>query len=113
MKPEAALSWHEPRRVVRNLQSMYKVLRGNVSYGTLDPGDVGQNIDGYPATATTPVAINTEFAVKHGLNRVPVGFHVVNKNGSVDVYKSTTPWTAKTIYLKATTASINITLFIF
>jgi hypothetical protein len=113
MKPEAPLHWHDTQNVTKTLQRVYKILRGNVSYGSLTAGDVGQNVDGYPVTLTTPVAPNTEFAVNHGLNRIPVGFHIMNKLASVDVYKSTTPWTKSTIYLKATVALVSVTLFIF
>ncbi len=113
MKPQAPLSAHEPSDTTKVLQRTYKILRGNVSYGNLDPTDVGRNIDAYPVKATTPGVINTEFAVTHGLNRIPVGFHVVNKSGIVDLYQSTTPWTTTKIYLKASVININVTLLIF
>lgn len=113
MKPESPLHYHEPENVTRTLEKMYKILRGNISYGNLTPVDTARNVDGYPATAITPGVANTEFSVAHGLNRVPVGFHVVTKNGACDVYQSTTAWTNKLIYLKATVININIKLFIF
>lgn len=113
MKPEKPLPYHETSNVTRVLERFHKVLSGNVSYGNLNPLDVGRNVDVYPAKTITPGVINTEFAVAHGLNRIPVGFHVVNKNGAVDVYQSTTAWTKNTIYLKADVININITLLIF
>lgn len=113
MRPESPLQWHEPKHVVKNMQRVFKVLRGNISYGNMNAGDTGRNIDGFPATATTPAVANTEFSVNHGLGRVPVGFHVVNKDGSTDVYKGTTAWTSSKIFLKSTGINIHITLFIF
>jgi hypothetical protein len=113
MKPQAPLPHHEEFDITRVLQRTYKILRGNISYGNLDPTDSGRNIDIYPAKATTPGVINTEFSVAHGLNRIPVGFHVVNKSGVVDLYQSTTPWTTTKIYLKASVININVTLLIF
>lgn len=113
MKPEQVLQWHSEQHVVKSLQRTYQILRGNVSYGTLVPGDPGQNISGYPVTVTTPGVANTEFAVTHKLNRVPVGFHVMTKNGPTDVYQSTTLWTKTQIFLKATGTNVKVTLFIF
>ena len=113
MKPEAPLQWHDPKHVTKSLQRVYRILRRNVSYGSLKPGDDNQNMDGYPASAQTPGVANTEFAVNHGLNRVPVGFHVMNKDGATDVYKSTTPWNKQQVFLKATGIGINLSLFIF
>jgi len=112
MKPLAPLFFFEQRDVVKHMRSVNKTLRGNISYGTLVPGDVGQNINGYPTTAVTP-AVGVQLTVPHGLNRIPVGFHVVNKNGFVDVMAAATPWTTKNIYLQANAAGIKITLFIF
>lgn len=113
MKPESPLQWHEPTHVVKSLQRVYKVLRGNVSYGSLAVDDDGRNIDGYPATATTPGVANTEFIVAHGLNRNPVGFHLMTKNGATDVYQSrATLGDSSNVYLKATGINIAITLFI-
>jgi hypothetical protein len=70
-------------------------------------------VDGFPAIATTPAIAGTEFSVSHGLNRVPVGFHVVNKNGATDVFKGVTAWSSTKIFLKATGSGVSITLFIF
>lgn len=113
MKVEKVLPFPDPKNTHRVLERVHKVLSGNISYGTLSPVDKGRNIDVFPATATTPGVINTEFAVSHGLNRIPVGFHLINKSGSVDVYQSTTAWTKNKIFLKATVININITLLIF
>lgn len=113
MKPESPLQWHSPEHVVKSIQRTYKILRGNVSYGNLTNGDTSRNIDGFSVITTTPLVANTQFAVSHGLNRVPVGFHLMRKNGITDVYDSGTAWTDKQIFLKATGTGINITLFIF
>lgn len=114
MRPESPLQWHDPDNVTKTLQRVYKILRRNVSYGNFTPGDPGQNIDGYPAKATTPGAAGTEFAVAHKLSRVPNGFHVVTKNGATDIYQSRTSLgDMNNIYLKATGTGVSITLFIF
>lgn len=114
MKPEAPLQWHDTNHVTKTLQRVYKILRGNISFGsTFDPADKSRNIDAYPATAKTPAVAATEFAIIHGLNRVPIGFHLVSKDGQTDVWNSTTPWTTSTIFLKASGLNVNITVLIF
>lgn len=113
MKPEAPLQWHDEKHVTKTLQRIYKVLRRNVSYGSLTVGDEGQNLDGYPAKITIVAAIGTQFAVNHGLNRVPVGFHVVRSTGPVHVYDSGTAWTPTQIFCKADATAVTVTLFIF
>jgi hypothetical protein len=113
VKPEAPLQWHSSEHVTKSLQRMYKVLRGNVSYGNLNVNDTARNVDGYPVKVTTPGVANTEFPVSHGLNRIPVGFHVMTKNGATDVYQGVTAWTKTQIFLKATGIGINVTLFVF
>lgn len=113
MKPEIPLPYHEPSNVTDVLERTHKVLSGNVSHGNLNPKDVGRNMDEYPATATTPGVADTQFTINHGLNRVPVGFYLINKSGAVDVYDSGTAWTKSQIFLKATTINIAIKLLIF
>ena len=56
---------------------------------------------------------NTEFVVAHNLNRVPIGYHVINKSIFSDFQVGTTPWDKKNIYLKASVAHVNVTFFVF
>jgi hypothetical protein len=113
MKPEYPSTVFTPEGTTRLFKKWYQVLRSGVSYGNLVAGDTGQNIDGYPTTITITATINTTFAVPHKLGRVPVGYHVVSKNKSVDIYNSATPWTDMNIYLEAPVTNVVVTLFIF
>jgi len=90
-------------------EHLYKMLRGGLSYGD---GTNSDNIAGQWAAVTSPGAANTEFAVAHGLRKVPTGFHVLKKNAACDVYAGTTAWTSTHIYLKATGTTVALTLFI-
>lgn len=114
MRPEQPFHFHDPENVTKTLQRTYRILRGNVSYGSLVPKDDSRNIDGWPVTGVvTPAVADTAFSVTHGLRRVPVGFHVLSKNKAVDIYESGVAWTTTTISLKASVASATIKLFIF
>lgn len=100
------------------LTTQSKLYTSGISYGQkTDNTDYGQNIDGFWATIICPGTPDTEFAVPLGNKfqspRIPIGFHVVNKNASCDIYASSTVWTSTNIYLKSTVASVTITLFIF
>lgn len=114
MRPEQPFHFHDPSNVTKTLQKMYKIFRGNVSYGNLTSTDEGRNVDGWPVTGVvTPGVADTTFSVTHGLGRIPVGFHVMSKNKAVDVYESGTAWTNTTISLKASVATATVKLFIF
>lgn len=114
MKSEKVFSWHDPANVVKTLERVHKILRGNVSYGNLTITDEGRNVDGWPVTGVvTPAVADTTFSVTHGLGRIPVGFHVMSKNKAVDVYESGVAWTNTTISLKASVATATVKLFIF
>ena len=84
-----------------------RALSRNITSGaTMSNQDDDINTDTWKAQGTTPGAANTEFAVKHGLGRVPNGFRVWSVNAAAIIYQSTTPWTATTIYLKCNVASV-------
>lgn len=111
MRPEL------PQRGIKDwhnlLDKWHKVLRGNISYGNMTVGDIGRNIDGYPTAAVSAGVINTDFPVAHGLNRVPVGYHVVRAGAAVKIYDGVTAWTKTTLYLRADTINVHFTVFIF
>lgn len=99
------------------LDDLYRATRGNLSFGTgpsnlINNNDKSQNIAGAWASVTSPGTPNTEFAVTHNLGHVPTGFDVKRKSASCDIYDGTTAWTDTQIFLKATVASVSLTLFI-
>src|SRR5258708_35852990 len=89
-----------------------RVLGGQVSFGaTASNAEQDRNIQCSKASGATPGAANTEFAVSHGLGRVPVTFFGHTDNGGV-LYKSTTAWSKTQIFLKCTTATANYGLVV-
>ncbi len=99
-------------KFVQQLQTTYQDLsrafNGGVSYGD---GSNSENIDGSWASVITPTPAGTNFTVTHGLNRIPVGVHVTQKNAFCDVL--TVSSTTTTITLQASAAGAAIKLFIF
>lgn len=89
-----------------------KVL-SNISFGsTTSNGDPDQNMAIWKATGVSPNVAGTEFAITHGLGRIPIGYNVVSADKAGHIYRSTTAWTATTAYFKADVASINYVIFI-
>lgn len=102
------------------LKDVYKALRGNISYGqqgfnaqNISIGLVTDNIDGNFGNTSDSGAMDTEFAVTHNLNRIPIGFHVVRQNKAGSFYDSGTAWTTTQIFLKCNVANATATFFIF
>jgi hypothetical protein len=98
-----------PARVT--LRNHARVLTGNISFGQSNT-DMGKNTDTAYASGTSDPTPNTTFSVTHQLGRIPIGFIVITKNKAGDFYASGTAWTATTISLKCTVASVTFTLLL-
>jgi hypothetical protein len=90
-------------------EQLYKVLKGNTSFGD---GTNTDNISGGWYTVVTPVTPDTQFSITHNLNIVPSGYIVMSRNKAAIVYDSGTAWTATQIFLKCNVASTTIKIFI-
>lgn len=85
-------------------------INGGIGHGSGVDGHRG-NVDEQHVDVICPPVANTEFAVPHGLNRLPNGVVVIRKDRAVDVYDSSSgSWDETIIYLKATVASAQIRL---
>lgn len=71
----------------------------------------GDNFATNPLELTFSLA-DTDTALAHGLNRVPVGYIVVSKSAATVVYNGSSAWTSTLIYLRANVAA-TIKLFVF
>lgn len=74
---------------------------------------VSSALDGNRFVDVTTAGADTEFAVKHGLGRVPVGYIPIGQNKAGGFYNSTTAWTAESIYLKCDVATMTVRLLVF
>lgn len=71
------------------------------------------NFDAEIKSITTNGTANTEDAVSHSLKRVPTGYLILNRDKAGVVYDSGTPWTATSIYLKCSVATVAVKIMIF
>lgn len=83
---------------------------GFVNNATGIPGNINGTIVQIQANA---IAGNT-FAVTHNLNRIPIGFIVINRNNNGNIFMDTgVPATISTMNFKCDVAGTQFTLLIF
>lgn len=112
MKPTRQPDAQTPEAIQRHLEQTNKVL-SNISFGdTMGNTDRSQNMECWKATGTTPAGANTEFAVSHGLRRIPLTLAGQDTNNGGVIYRSTAAWTATQVFLKCTTASAGYNLIL-
>lgn len=99
------------RRLEQDLSQLFLFSQGRVRLGTGTDSDRGENISGEFHVVTTSGA-DTEFTVSHSIGAVPVGYLVLKSDKGGVVYDSGTTWTDSAIYLKCTTATTTLTLFL-
>lgn len=104
------------RDVNTDLENIFLCLSGRIRFGANNTvTNKGENILGQFVTYTTNVTPNTEDIIPHQLGSVPIGYIVVSKDKAGDVYQKAntgTVWTASSIYLKCSVASVSVTLFL-
>ncbi len=115
--------------VMQILLNYYKILTNNIGFGTVSTTD-GSGVPltyskdntngcmirvGGSASALTQhwVTSNADTTLQHSLNRIPIGYLVFRKSGTVDVYSGTLTWTNTTICLKSTDATQDTHIYIF
>lgn len=91
-------------------------LQGRLRFGGNSTGNsAGENIMGQFITYTTNATPNTEDTINHQLGSIPIGYLIISKSKSCDIYQQAntgTSWTSSKIFLKSTVASTSITLFL-
>jgi hypothetical protein len=90
-----------------------RVIGGQISFGaTMGNAEQDRNIQCSKASGVTPGVANTEFAVPHGLGRVPITLNGWDTNNGGVIYRSTTAWTKTQAFFKCTTASATYNLIL-
>ncbi len=84
-----------------------------LSLGDATDGSLAGVLGGRYQTYTTNATPDSEDTVAHGLNRVPVGFIVVNRDKAGIIYDSGGTWTTTNILLKCNVASMAATILVF
>lgn len=113
------------------LKSVYKTLRANISFGSAETyasdGSIAtysqDNTDGQlirVAENANPLGLssfwsgsNIDTTINHNLGRIPVGYTIVSKTKTCDVYTGTIVATEQTITLKNTDGTTDTVLYIF
>jgi hypothetical protein len=118
------------------VQSLHQTINGNMDYGTgikqSPPGGVNSKVftqfdkgngsgvliriaaHGASGTGATYnwAAVNVGIVINHGLLRQPVGFKIVDKDKTVDVYRTAAP-DQNQITVAPTDNTASVTLYIF
>ena len=100
------------RDVNRDLINITETLKGRIRFGSGTSGERGENIAGEFVTYTSNAVADTEDTVAHTLGAAPVGFIIINRDKGGVVYDSGTAWTSSNLYLKCSTASTVVDLFL-
>ncbi len=100
--------------ISKNLAGVYNQFSTDNTAGTLIRiGASGTTEQQYVwTTSNTPILINHNLVDMQNNPRQPMGFHVVDSDGDVRVYRTVTPTTTQ-ISLAPTDATKNVTLYIF
>lgn len=91
--------------LVRYSQTLAKILNKGLSFA--------DNHNMQVKSVTTDAAAGTESAITHTLGRVPSDFLVGSQDKAGTIFKGTSAWTATTIYIRGSVASITANLYIF
>lgn len=97
------------------INKIFRVLQGRVSFGTGVDGVSGQNVEGEWQTYTSNAVANTEDTIAHTIGSIPLGYIVVNQDKAGSVYQGPTTgtaWTSSNIYIKCSVASVTFLLFL-
>jgi hypothetical protein len=113
---------------LRWAQSVHQTLNGNVDMGIPTGKDATGNWSEFGQGNSSGVLIRigaasstqankwtttgTAIAVNHGLQRQPIGVHLVNSDKQLQVWQPTTA-TATYIYLAPSDATVNATVYVF
>lgn len=95
--------------IAEKLGYQAQILNGSLGFGN---GTDVENVRGAWVTYTSNAVANTEDTVPHGLAVVPIGFIVIRRDKAGVVYDGGTSWTNSNLYLKCSTASTVITMFV-
>lgn len=101
------------RDVNSDLDTIFLCLSGRIRFGPNNTNiNKGENILGQFVTYTSNSSANTEDAISHNLSSIPIGYIVVRISKGGVIYDSGTTWTSSKLFLKCSTTSTLVTLFL-
>lgn len=81
--------------------------------------DIGKYVNSNPFSSSRLVTVadsgaaTTDFAVQHGLGRLPNGYVITSLSKAAIVYNGSTPSTTENLYLQATDANVALDVLVF
>ena len=97
------------------IDKLFHVLQGRVSFGTGVDGVSGQNVDGEFQQFTTSGTPDAENTVGHTIGSVPLGYLVLWQDKAGSLYQGPatgTAWTSTNIYVKCDIATVTFLVFL-
>jgi hypothetical protein len=97
-------------QMIKNVyQNFSQAVNGLLGFGD---GTNSDNINGSWINVVAPIAPNTDFTVNHFLQRLPVGYWIMQKDRACDVYTGSVAATNTAITLRASVASAVLRIFV-
>lgn len=97
------------------LNKIFYLLQGRVSFGTGTDGVSGQNISGQFQQFTTSATPDAENTIAHTVGSIPLGAIILWQSKAGSLYQGPTTgtaWTSTNIYLKCSVASVEFLVFL-
>jgi len=104
-------SFHNQRQLQDLIFSLAH-LRLTVRGTAIQDGDKAGHLDARYVVYTSNAVADTEDTIPHALGRVPVGYIPVKQDKAGTIYDGSTAWTTTNIYLKASVASMALTIML-
>jgi hypothetical protein len=104
-KPERPYDKALEEELIRYSIELSKLLNSGLKFS--------DNFNMHIKSVTTDAVVGTETAVTHNLKRIPSDFLVGSQDKAGTIYKGSSAWTATTIYVRGSVASITANLYIF
>ena len=95
-------------RVRKVYEQLAIAFNGLIGFGD---GTNRENINGNWVSFATPGVANTDFTITHNLGRIAVGYIIMSKTATCDLYNGSIAGTKTQITLRATVPGVNINVF--
>lgn len=104
-RPESTFDRGLEEELLRFMGELSGILNGGVTFA--------DNFNAQIITISDTGVADAQNTVTHTLQRVPIGFIVLNRNKGGVMYDAGTAWTTTNLYLKCTTANTTVKLLVF
>jgi hypothetical protein len=108
---EGRLTTQSVEAINTTLRALATAINGNLSLGDGTQSEHTGNLDGQTIRVKTPVTIGEEFAVPHGMGRVPIGRIVLGQDSFGSLYDSNRAgWGVDQVFFKCNQSAVTFLL---